>query len=223
MASFCCSATSLASELLVATRSAHKLAEIRDILAHTLPFKLVTLTDLGIPATPAEDDIEAHDTFLANAIAKALYFADLTGLRTLADDSGIMVDALGGGPGVRTKRFALDHSYVVAGTQGIELDRANNRLLLDKLAIVRDDERGAHYVCAAALADRAHIVTTSVGTCSGRIAYEERGSAGFGYDPLFEIPDLDVTFAQLTAEQKNQRSHRAIAFRALASTLSKRG
>ena len=206
----------MASELLVATRSAHKLAEIRAILAGVPHTVMVTLSDLQIPVTPVEDDIEAYDSFLANAVAKANYFAALTGLPTLADDSGIVVDALDGAPGVRTRRFALDHNYVAPDTTGLELDRANNRLLLEKLERVPDEQRGAHYVCAAALASRDRIIATSIGTCSGVIARAERGSGGFGYDPIFFLPSLERRFAELSADEKNQRSHRAIAFRALA-------
>jgi XTP/dITP diphosphohydrolase len=209
----------LASELLVATRSAHKLAEIRAILTGVARLKLVTLSDLNVPAMPAEDDIETHASFLDNATAKARYFASLTGRPTLADDSGIAVDALGGAPGVRTRRFAIDHNFVAPDTSGPDLDRANNRLLLEKLAEVPEHQRGAHYVCAAACALNHRVVATSIGTCRGVIARDERGSGGFGYDPLFIIPALGVRFAELSAEEKNQRSHRAIAFRALAPQL----
>ena len=209
----------MASELLVATRSAHKLAEIRAILTGVVRVKLITLADLNVPVTAAEDEIEAQETFLDNAIAKARYFASLTDHPTLADDSGIAVDALGGAPGVRTRRFALDHNFAAPDTSGLELDRANNRLLLEKLARVPDTERTAHYACAAAFAVGDRIVATSLGTCRGVIARAERGSGGFGYDPLFIMPSLGVRFAELSAAEKNQRSHRAIAFRAIAPSL----
>ena len=142
----------MASELLVATRSTDKLEEIRAIIAASARIELVTLADLGIQPTPAEDAIESHPTFLGNAIAKAQYFADLSGRPTLADDSGLMVDALGGGPGVRTRRFAIDVGAVAAEVSGVALDAANNRLLLERLAGVPAERRGAHYVCAAAFA-----------------------------------------------------------------------
>lgn len=210
----------MASEVLVATGSADKLVEIRAILAHS-GLRLVSLVDLNLRVPPAAEELEVHDTFLDNAIAKARFFASLTGLPTLADDSGLVVDALAGRPGVRTRRFALDHGVVPPGTEGLELDRANNRLLLDKLAHVHEAARGAHYVCAAAYAGTDRVLAATLGTCRGSIGKSERGSGGFGYDPLFEIPSLGITFAELSPAQKNQRSHRAIAFRAIAAHVAK--
>lgn len=209
-----------ADTILVATRSADKLEEIRAILAMTglKVARLSSLADLGIPVSAAEDEIEIYDTFVENAVAKARYFEQLTGLPTLADDSGIVVDALAGGPGVRTRRFAIDHAFVAAETAGKELDRANNQLLLAKLKDVPDEERAAHYLCAAVLQHGDHAIS-AIGTCAGWIAREEKGSGGFGYDPLFYLPKLRITFAELTAEQKNARSHRALAVRALAPHL----
>ena len=177
--------------------------------------KLLTLSDLKVEESAAEDDVENFPTFVQNAVAKALYFARLTGKPTLADDSGLMVDALGGKPGVRTKRFARDHGY--AGEGGRHLDEANNDLLLEKLRDIPNAERSAHYICAAALAWPNGDVISTVGTCAGTITHERVGDSGFGYDPLFFIEELGVTFAQLSRAQKNARSHRALAFRALAS------
>lgn len=208
----------MAADLLIATRSADKLEEIRTILTHRKS-RLVTLRDVGIEATPAEDEIEVHATFVGNAAAKARYFAQLTGLVTLADDSGLVVDALGGGPGVRTRRFAVDNQRVTAGTSGLALDQANNELLLEKLAGVADEARGAHYVCASALAARDALIVTSIGTVRGRIAHALRGTSGFGYDPLFFIEELGITFGELSREEKNLFSHRARAFRAIAAQL----
>jgi len=232
--------------IALATRSAHKAQEIRQILG-TAPLQLLSLADLDIPATAEEDLVENAVTFVGNAIAKARYFAALTGLPTIADDSGLEVDALGRRPGVRTRRFALDHGY--SGPGGVALDQANNTLLLDKLRAVPDTERTARYVCAAALAwpapahktapqdttdspvaehagsgtfagtHRPQRTLAALGTCEGRIAHELRGTGGFGYDPLFLLPDLDITFAELSAGQKNARSHRARAFRALVPLL----
>lgn len=210
----------MAAELLVATRSGHKLAEIRAIIAPAARVDLVSLSELGIAHSAAEDDIELHSTFLANAVAKARYFAELTGRRTLADDSGIVVAALGGAPGVRTKRFAIDRGYAPAGTAGSDLDVANNELLVALLADTPDERRGAHYVCAAALAEPARVSATAIGTCRGVVARTPKGSGGFGYDPLFVIPDLGITFAELAPEDKNRRSHRARAVRALTPLLT---
>ena len=183
-----------------------------ELVASVATARLTSLQELGIEASALEDDLEVHHTFIENAMAKARYFAGRTGRLTLADDSGLMVDALSGQPGVRTKRFASDH-----GIEAVDQDQANNDLLLEQLMDVPDERRRAQYVCAAALAWADGTLLTAVGTCSGRIAHARRGTGGFGYDPLFVIPDLDVTFAQLTRPQKNQRSHRAHAVRALAA------
>jgi XTP/dITP diphosphohydrolase len=204
----------LASEILLATRSPDKAAEITELLATSTRVHLVTLKDLGIPADPAEDDVEQHDSFVANAIAKAQFFAAQTGRTVLADDSGLKVQALGGLPGVRTKRFASDHGVVRPDN-----DEANNDLLLERLREIPDADRAAAYVCAAALVTPAGYTIAAIGTCAGMIGRERRGTGGFGYDPLFYFPDLRVTFAELTRAQKNAYSHRAKAFRALAPHL----
>ena len=206
----------MASDLLVATRSHDKLDEIRAVVGTASRTRMLTLRDLGIAPSPDEDALEKFDTFVENAIAKARYFADLTGMRTLADDSGLCVDALGGGPGVRTKRFAIDNGVVSSDVAGKPLDEANNRLLLEKLAGVTN--RSAHYMSSVALADGARMIT-AVGSCSGEIATTPRGTGGFGYDPLFYIPALEKTFAELSLAEKNTRSHRAVAMRALAAHL----
>jgi XTP/dITP diphosphohydrolase len=205
------------AEILLATRSEHKAAEVFDVLRSAASVSLTTLADLGIAQSAVEDDVEKFPTSLDNAVAKGRYFAQLTGRLTLADDSGLVVDALGGKPGARTKRFALDHGRTVPG--GKQLDDANNDLLLELLGGVPDDQRGARYVCAAALVWPNGDAVNAIGTCAGMIAHKRIGDGGFGYDPLFFIPDLGVTFAQLTRSQKNQRSHRALAFRALAPHL----
>ena len=176
----------------------------------------VTLHDLGITPTAAEDDIEVFDTFVENAIAKARYFADLTGMRTLADDSGLAVAALNGAPGVRSRRFAIDQRRIDKSIGGKELDRANNQLLLESLAHVAD--RRAHYVSAVALTDGART-QSAVGTVNGEVTLAPRGAGGFGYDPLFFLPALGKTFAEITRAEKNRHSHRAVAMRAIASQL----
>jgi XTP/dITP diphosphohydrolase len=203
--------------ILLATRSRHKAAEIQRILRPSSRIQLLTLDEVGIRESPEEDTLEIEPTFVGNARAKALYFSRKSGLPTLADDSGLEVRALGWGPGVRTRRFAIDAGY--AGPAGDELDQANNRLLLERLNNVPARERQARYVCAAALVN-GRDTGLSIGTCVGDIALEPRGSGGFGYDPLFYIPELGVTFAELTPEQKDERSHRARAFRALANVIS---
>jgi XTP/dITP diphosphohydrolase len=202
-----------AATLLLATRSAHKAREIGQILA-PIDLAVVTLAELGVEPRPEEDRIEAFDTFRANAVAKARYFSERLGRVTLADDSGLRVDALDGEPGVRTKRFSGRSDL-----EGAALDRANNALLLERLEDVPDDRRGARYVCCAAVAWPDGRALAAVGTVSGRIATEGRGTGGFGYDPLFHVPALDARFAEVPAPVKNAISHRARAFRAIAATL----
>lgn len=201
-------------KLLVATRSAHKLAEIREILAEVPGVEPVGLDDVGVEPSPAEDDLEPFDTFEANAESKARYYHGLTGLPTAADDSGLAVDALDGRPGVHSKRFAPGDS------DGLARDRANNRHLVDLLTGVPEADRTARYVCAVAFVESDEAPTRWVrGECEGRILTEERGEGGFGYDPLFFVPDLDRTFAEAPAAEKHARSHRGRAFRALAELL----
>ncbi len=197
--------------LLVATRSPHKLAEIRRILPS---LALQSLADAGIPPDPAEDELENEPTFLGNALAKARYFVRLTGAPVLADDSGLRVTALGGRPGVRTKRLASD----TGEPAGDGPDAANNRALLRLLQDTPGEERDAYYVCAAVLAGSTGGPRSAIGTCAGRIAEAPCGSGGFGYDPLFLLPD-GRTMAQLTDREKDARSHRGRAFRALAAAL----
>ncbi len=199
---------------LLATRSPDKLREIREILAPT-GVQLVSLRELSVPATPEEDAIEVFETFRENALAKARYFTRITGLPTLADDSGLEVDALGGAPGVYTKRFSGRTDLA-----GKALDQANNALLLERLVGVPPERRGARYVCAAAAAFLDGDVLVAVGTTPGVIApTPSLGTGGFGYDPLFFVPQLGATFADVSADEKHARSHRARAFRALASAL----
>jgi XTP/dITP diphosphohydrolase len=199
--------------ILLATRSNHKAREIREILA-PLRLDVHTLAEIESEATAEEDELEVYDSFQANAIAKARYFAARHGRTAVADDSGLRVDALGGEPGVRTKRFSGR-----ADLHGPDLDEANNELLLDKLRDVPWDRRGAHYVCAAAIAWPEGRALTAIGSVAGVIATEPRGQAGFGYDPIFHVPALDARFAEVDPAVKDGMSHRARAFRALAAAL----
>lgn len=204
-------------KLLVATRSSHKIAEIRDILAGVPDLNLVDLDEARVPRSPAEDDLEPHDTFEENAISKARYYHALTGLPTVADDSGLEVEALGGAPGVQSKRFAPWD-----GADGLERDLANNRHLLSKLRGLPPEARGARYVCAAALIESGRSPLVFRGEAPGRIVDEPRGNGGFGYDA--HVLDLESggTYAELPPEAKNARSHRGRAFGALANTLRMR-
>ena len=203
-------------KLLLATRSTHKAAEVVRILqAAGSGHRLVTLEEASIPWSAAEESLEPFDTFEENAASKARYFADLTGLPTVADDSGLEVLALDGRPGVRTRRFAPLERY-----PGLERDEANNRHLLELLCAVAPAERGARYICVACYRDPATGATVHFrGESPGRIVTGPRGTGGFGYDPIFLDLASNRTYAQLTADEKNRLSHRGRAFRALASFL----
>ena len=198
---------------VVATRSRHKLGEIREILAD-VRVDLITLDDAGVIPASDEDDIEAFDTFRENALAKARWFMYKTGLPTIADDSGIMLDALGGAPGVRSKRFSGRTDL-----DGNDLDRANNQLAVQRLAQVDSAQHRAHYMCVAALVRTDGHVFTTCGSCSGSFLLEPRGNGGFGYDPHFLVDGASTTFGQMDAHEKHRFSHRARAFRALAPML----
>lgn len=203
------------SEILIATGSADKLREIRGILAGA-PFRLLGLEDLG----SIDEPDEPHETFLANAVHKANHYARITGLSSLADDSGLCVDALGGEPGVRSRRFAgAVADGPGASPERAAQDRRNNELLLERLHAVPAAHRAAHYVCVAACVhpDVRRAPVIGVGTVSGRIANAPRGAGGFGYDPLFVLPHDGRTFGQMSASEKHVVSHRGRAFRAIAA------
>lgn len=196
------------TRLLVATRNAGKVREIGALLAEA-GWEAVGLGELGIAETPEEEAVEAFDTFAENALAKARHFCARTGLPALADDSGLVVDALDGAPGVRSRRFAAPDR-----ARGEGQDAANNRRLLELLAGVDDPARTARFVSAAALAWPDGRERVRTGTLEGRIAREARGQGGFGYDPVFLLPD-GRTLAELAPAEKNVLSHRGRAVRAL--------
>ncbi len=201
--------------LLVATRSAHKLRELRELLDLGRT-KLVSLDDLEIEGDPIEDG----QTFETNASIKARFGLYASGLPTLADDSGLEVDALGGGPGVRSRRYAGEDAT----------DAANNAKLLEVLSGLNREQRSARYVCVLALAlpdatgPRSGIrLITARGTCRGRIATEPHGTGGFGYDPIFEPvsePPGGRTLGLWTSAEKHAISHRARAARRMAPRLA---
>jgi XTP/dITP diphosphohydrolase len=198
----------------VATRNPGKVREIREILAGYRELEIVGPDDLGMEETAEEDALEVFETFEENALAKARYFARKTGELTLADDSGICVDALDGAPGVRSRRFAGEEE-----SRGMRQDEANNLHLLDLLTWVPPERRTARYVCAAALADASGHEEVYVGTCDGVVLDEARGTGGFGYDPLFWMPGEGMTFGELPPARKNEVSHRGKAVRAAAEAL----
>lgn len=205
-------------DLLVATRSAHKMREIRQLLNDVPDLTLLDLDEAGIAYDEAEEALEPYDSFEENARSKAEYFHARSGLPTVADDSGLAVDALNGAPGVRSKRFSPGR-----GLEGPAQDKANNRYLLQCLAHQGAGARGARYVCVAALMGVPGEPVMFRGEAPGEILTEPRGAAGFGYDPLFLDPELGLTFAEIDGNEKNARSHRGKAFRALARALAVEG
>jgi XTP/dITP diphosphohydrolase len=201
-------------KLLVATRSPGKAREIRELFAG-LPFEIAFPADRFLEHLPEEGDLEAGAGYVENAVAKARYFATRSGIPTVADDSGIEVDALDGAPGARSRRFA--------GTTGPGSDAANNALLLENLAGVPEAHRGARYRCVVAYLSAPSAVPQIVeATCEGFILTEPRGQGGFGYDPLFFCPELKMTFGEAPAAAKHRVSHRGRAFRALIEVLVRR-
>ncbi|MDA0330013.1 MAG: non-canonical purine NTP pyrophosphatase [Gemmatimonadetes bacterium] len=204
-------------ELLVATRSAGKSREIQRILAAVPGLIVKNLDEAGITFEAAEDDLEPYATFEENALSKARYFFDRSGMATVADDSGIEVDALAGAPGVRSKRFAPDQ-----GLEGQSLDDANNRHLVGRLAGVATEARAARYVCVAALLSGKDEPLLIRGEAPGVIIDEARGTGGFGYDPFMLDPEVGKTFAEMAPSEKDARSHRGKAFRQLALELRAR-
>ena len=194
--------------ILLATRSAGKLRELRPLFA-SAGLETVDLTGIGVEESPEEEAIEAFETFEENALAKARYFARLTGHSTVADDSGLEVLALGGRPGVRSKRFSGRTDL-----QGRELDAANSQKLQEVLRGTGD--RTARFVCAAALVAPDGTELVRRGETVGVVLHEPRGAGGFGYDPWFGSEELaGRTFAEAGVAEKEIVSHRGRAFRAL--------
>jgi XTP/dITP diphosphohydrolase len=196
-------------KLVLASNNAGKLREFSALLA-PLSFNLVAQGDLGVPEAP-----EPHPTFVENALAKARHAAQLTGLPALADDSGLCVQALRGAPGVYSARYAQ-----LAG--GEKSDAANNaRLLAELAALPASAGRRAYFYCVLAYVRSADDPQPLIaeGRWDGEILDAPRGAAGFGYDPLFYVPSLALTAAEMEHAVKGQHSHRALALRQLLSKL----
>jgi XTP/dITP diphosphohydrolase len=195
-------------KIVLATRNAGKVAELRRILAGV---DVVGLEEFsGAPEVP-----ETERTFAGNALLKARAIAAHTGLPAVADDSGLCVDALNGMPGVLSARWSGRFGDVAA-----DKDRANLDLVLDQVADVAAEHRGAHFACAAALVWPSGEESVAEGRMDGRIIDAPRGTGGFGYDPIF-VPDGETrTAAELTPDEKDAISHRGRAFRALAGFLA---
>ena len=193
--------------VVLATRNPHKITELRAILAATG----VTIDLIGVNEFPDLPDVaETGVTFAQNALLKATETARRTGLPSIADDSGLCVDVLGGAPGVFSARWSGKHGD----------DVANLDLLLAQLADIADEHRRAHFACAAALALPDGTEVVREGRIDGTLLHSRRGTNGFGYDPVFLPDGYDRTTAEMTADEKNEISHRTRAFRALAKDLA---
>jgi len=194
-----------AAPILVASFNPGKARELAALVA-AAGYEVLTLRDAGI-AAPYE---ETGTTYEENGAGKARHYATLSGRATIADDSGIEVDALGGAPGVLSARF---------GGTGLD-DAARNRKLLRDLEGVPEERRGARYVAVAVIARPDGAARAFRGECAGRIAAAPVGEGGFGYDPIFFYPPFETTFGSTPAERKHEVSHRGRAFRALADWLA---
>ena len=192
------------TDLLLASMNPGKLAEMKELVVG-LPFRVVGPVDVGIRDAPEE----TGTTFVENAILKARHYARRSGLLTVADDSGISVDALGGAPGLHSSRF---------GGEGAS-DADRNRLLLQKLGGIPADRRGARFTSAVAVARGDEVPFQTVATVDGRIAEAPRGPNGFGYDPLFFYPPFGRTFGEVSPDEKARVSHRGQAFARLREYL----
>jgi XTP/dITP diphosphohydrolase len=192
------------TRILLATRNSGKIAELRAMLSD-LDLEVLSLDEVPEAPEVAEDGA----TFRDNALKKAKAVADATGLMTLADDSGLEVDALNGSPGVYSARYAGDHAD----------DMANNTKLLSELEGVPADRRSARFRCVIVVYHPSDRWIDLDGKCEGRIAGRPTGEQGFGYDPVFFLPGLGKTMAQLTPEEKNSLSHRGAAFKKLRKEL----
>jgi XTP/dITP diphosphohydrolase len=202
--------------LLLATRSMGKLRELLPMCA-ARGIDALGLDAAGIVESRVEDELEMLDTFEGNALAKARHFHAQTGLPTAADDSGLVVPALGGLPGVQSKRWSGRSDLT-----GRALDDENNRLLLERLEEGGVEDRRAYYVCAAAYIDSGGEVVRR-GEVQGRIIDAPRGGQGFGYDPYFAADELGGrTFGEASREEKETISHRARAFSELLSAIAAR-
>jgi len=200
----------VAPTLVIATGNPGKIREIGDLMGE-LGFTLKTLADF--PECP--DVSEDGDTFEANAAKKATAVAACTGLPALADDSGLEVDALGGRPGVFSARYAADRTDPARPT-----DPDNYRKLLEEMAAVPWEQRRARFVCCMVVAFPGGKTALAQGTCEGIINFEPRGEGGFGYDPVFWLPQYQKTMAEVGLVIKNQISHRAQALKQLKATLA---
>jgi XTP/dITP diphosphohydrolase len=197
-------------QILLATSNSHKLQEVREILE---PLG-IQVDGIDCLDRTYEEPVEDAETFEGNAQLKAIGYAQATGIRCMADDSGLAVDALDGRPGVYSARFAGK------GETREERDQENNALLLQQMETIPASERTARFVCAICVADPdGTIVAESSGTFEGVIGFIPRGDNGFGYDPLLFVSSANKTSAEMSAEEKNAQSHRGNAVRKISSMM----
>lgn len=195
------------TKIIFATGNQNKMKEIREILGDSAS-EIVSMKEAGITA----DIVEDGKTFAENALIKARAIRDMTGCLVLADDSGLVVDALNGEPGIYSARYmGEDTSY-----------RIKNANIIERLTGVPDEKRTARFACVIAAAFPDGTEEIAEGTIEGRIGYEESGENGFGYDPIFYVPEYGCTTAELTPEQKNAISHRGKALRAMKEIILKK-
>ncbi len=200
-------------KLLAATRSAGKQREFTRVL-QPAGIDVVFPDDVGLYPAQAEDMLELGETFEANARRKAEHFVRLSGLPTVADDSGLEVLSLGGAPGVRSRRWAG-----ASGTDA-EVDAANNAELVRRLAGAAEARRGARYRCVLVyLPNQGSVPHVFEGACAGRILQQPKGEGGFGYDPYFLSEELGKTFGEASPDEKDSVSHRGRALRKLVASL----
>ena len=198
--------------ILLASTNQGKLAELSELLG-AIHEKIEWVCLKAYPDVP--EVVEDGDTFAENARKKALGYAKATGLWTLADDSGLVIDALGGKPGVYSARYAADE----CGGHRETIDTANYKKVLAELKDTPDQKRAARFMCALCLASPGKILLETEGTVEGVINRGPIGNNGFGYDPIFYIPSLNKTAAQLDPQEKNNISHRGNAIRKLRPLL----
>lgn len=187
-------------KLLLATGNQGKIAEIKEILKE-LPIEFVTMKELNIKISPEENGA----TFEENALIKARELCSVAGIAALADDSGLCVDALHGAPGIYSARYSGEGAA----------DEENTRLLLENLKDVAQDNRKAHFACVSAIVFPNGEEMTAQGICDGVITIQPIGENGFGYDPVFLVPSLGLTFSQMPEDVKNKISHRAKSLQVL--------
>jgi XTP/dITP diphosphohydrolase len=204
--------TTIRREIVLATTNRGKLDELRELL-EPMGVELLCLTDFR----PLPDAVEDGQTFTENARKKAMHYAGLLNRWVLADDSGLEIDSLGGAPGVRSSRFAG-----VENCDPSVRDRANTQMVLELMKNVPADKRACRFRCCLCLADPHKILFEAEGCCPGVIVDSPKGTKGFGYDPIFYLPEKGKTIAELNSLEKNAVSHRGQAIRKLIDQIQAR-